>query len=202
MGGPGGMRGGRGMGLVGMVHRPDVAADLGVTAAQLKKIDGFKEAPRPQGRPTPEQMEQRQLAEKRQLATVLSGKQLARLEQIQIQIQKERALLNPGVQAKLKITGAQKAKLLAISDKYRGQMMAAFQKGGNDRSKMMAQMQKMNASQGAELKAVLTKGQLAMFRTLGGKPFKSTFTPGGPGGFGGPGGPGGPGRPGGRPPRG
>lgn len=146
------------------------------------------------------QGEERVAQMKEQLEEVLLPQQMARLEEIGLQVRGMQALEDKEVAAKLKITEAQKEELADVREKLqeemREKMREVFQGGGG--GDIRETFGKMREDMEKKVLAVLTSDQQKQFEEMKGEPFempeRSTRGfggrgPGGPGGFGGRGGP-------------
>lgn len=202
-GGPGGRRGGGG-GL-GMLRMPQVQKELGLTQAQIKKLEAL---PRAGGRGQNLQnmtdaqrrkwFEDRRKQRDRQIASVLNPKQLARYRQLELQRSGYRALAQKEVADRLKLTSAQRRRVQKTLDSDRAAMrkIGESMRGGSAGGGGFERFRKQRAATDSALKGILTAGQRAQFAAMLGKPFKfPEFGRGGRGGGRGPRG----GRPGGRP---
>jgi len=124
------------------------------------------------------------------LADILLPHQLERLDQLYIQRQGVQALQNPEVQAKLKLTDAQKSKLEAVQRDALGRLREAFQGargggGGGDFAQLRERMESMRREIEQQMLDVLTAEQKQQFENLKGKPFEFPAPQFGPGGRGG-----------------
>jgi hypothetical protein len=99
------------------------------------------------------------------LKEALDASQLKRVHEIAIQSAGASALLDPGVQTELKITGEQKDKLASISKDLQKQLAELPQ------AERRAKMQEMGQEQLAKSTEVLTKDQQTQFASMKGKPF-------------------------------
>ena len=128
---------------------------------------------------------------KEELKNILLDDQMARLQQIYIQVAGTQALSDADVAAKLGLTADQKSKVdaarQAAQNEMRGQMRELFQSG--DRDAAMAKMAELRKAADEKVLATLTAAQQKDFEAMKGVAFEM------PEGalFGGPGGPGGPG---------
>ncbi len=179
--GRGGQRGGR-TSIIGLLNRLDVQTDLGLNDDQKSKLNDLRQANRGQRRnqgatrPTPEEMKARADALKKQVDGILTPEQVTRLDQIRIQIQGDRAVLDPDVQTQLGITEAQKEKIKSLSETYRDANRSVSEKarsGELDRNAAREATQKNGQTLSDELHKVLTQQQLDKLKDLGGRPFKA-----------------------------
>ena len=110
------------------------------------------------------------------LAEVLSADQLKRLAEISVQLQGNRAIMNPDIQKTLGITDEQKTKISDLQTKQQEANRALFEKVRNNelsQDDMRATTEKNNKTMGDELAKVLTSAQNAKLKEMGGKPFKA-----------------------------
>lgn len=179
-GGPpqGGMRmDGRSMSSFGLLRRPEVQKEIGLTAAQKTKIDAAMSAMRPkQG----EKFDAKKMeaAIKKSEATInstLTAAQKARLKQLSYQRVGITGVLMPDVSKALGITDAQKKKMTSIYETEIKKIIGTPKPGERpnfDRTKMEAAMKKITT----QITAVLTATQRAKWTQMQGKPFKFTQT--------------------------
>lgn len=136
---------------------------------------------------------------KGQLEEVLLPQQIARLDEIKLQVRGIQALQDNEVTAKLNVTDDQKKKLAEIRDSQQDRMREMFQGGGGGGGDPRAAFQKLREDIEKETLAVLDTTQQAEFEKMKGEKFDlpegfgrfGGGGPGGPGGFGRGGGPGG-----------
>ena len=187
----GGGRQGRGMrgggGIMGLLRRSDVQADLQLSDDQKSKLEQLRtqaQGNRPRGQggtpPTQEEMSafraQAEAAQK-QAEAILTPEQTHRLHEIQIQTEGDRAVLLPEVQSALGLSEEQKAHLKEINTTYRAASQSIREKQQSqeiDRTTARADMQKNTQVLTDEIHKVLTPAQLDKLKALGGKPFVST----------------------------
>lgn len=75
--------------------------------------------------------------------------------------------LPAGLQTRLKLTADQKARLMAIGEKMRGEMQALFQGGGGgDRQALQQQMRTLNEKSDAEAMALFTPDQKKQYTEM------------------------------------
>ncbi len=200
---PGQRMGGRGFGgfgrggnSLGLLRRDDVQADLHLTADQKAKLDELMTSIRGQrgegGRPdqagagtTPSdadrearraQMEARRTEQQKQVDSILTTAQQARLKQISLQIRGNYALLDPQLQTDLDFSSAQRDKVSTLRDKMMEASQAIFQKvqdGTITRDDAMKSMQKNGEVMKEELGKVLTRSQADKLKSIEGVPFKA-----------------------------
>jgi len=232
--GPGGpmmMRGGfGGGGLLGLVRIEAIQEEIELLDDQKAQIDKLAEEMRPQrgeGDQRPDfrnmsdeerqkffdemrkRFEERAKTANEKLKKILLPHQIKRVEQISLQFRGTRALTDPEIAEKLKLTDAQKKKIEETMTANRESMgtrvRELFQGGGGDREKAREQFRKLREEADAKVLAVLTSDQKKQLEALKGDPFEMPeggfgFRRGGfrgRGGEGGPGGREGRGRPGG-----
>ena len=223
-GGPGGS--GRGPGDRGRGERRPGSDSARPQSAETNQPDEARvpadgtvfvqaQAPRRGPEITPEQMaefarqaRERSAKEKEKLAEILLPHQMKRLEEIYIQTMGVRALQDPEVAEKLKITAEQQDQMRQAQQTVFEGMRELFTPGA-DREQMREKMQGLRKQAEEKALAVLSADQQKQFTELKGMPFQMPedafgfgFGGRGPGGPGGPGRPGGPGAPGGRGPEG
>ena len=139
--------------------------------------------------PTPEEQAARraQFAEmQKQAEAILNPDQVKRLHEINIQLSKERAVLQPEVQEALGLSDGQKAKLKDLNDTYDAANQSIRQKQQNnelDRTAARDEQRKNGETLNSEIRKVLTPGQIDKLKDLGGKPFTATDTGRGGGGL-------------------
>lgn len=137
--------------------------------------------------------ERQQLAQERakaareKIAGILKPEQMARLEQISLQVRNAQALADQAVAAKLKLSDDQKEKVAAAiqesSDKMRAQMRELFQ--GGDRGAMREKMAELRKEASESVLAHLTADQKEQFEAMKGEPFEMPAVGFGRGGGGG-----------------
>jgi Spy/CpxP family protein refolding chaperone len=190
----------------GLLRRTDVQTDLKLTDDQKAKIKDLNAKMREEmttarenasasggGDPSAMQDAMKKINDtyKPQFEAILTPDQATRLKQIGIQLQKNRAILDPDVQTQLSITDDQKAKIKDLQDKFTQtmtEMMGKMRDGSLDRTQMRDLMTKNNQTMDDELGKVLTSDQTAKLKDMGGPTFTVTDQPGGRGGGGGGGG--------------
>lgn len=185
----------------GMLSRADVQKDLKVTDDQKKKVEAAQQKRREEMQAmfqgggvnfqemTQEErqkmMEKMQEAEKKAYEGILTKEQETRLHEINIQIQGNRAILNPAVQKELKITDEQKKQIADLQTKQQDAMRSVFEKMQNgeiERDQMREIMTKNSDAMNTELGKILTKEQADQLKKMGGAPFKADPTGPGHGG--------------------
>jgi len=231
-GGPMMMRGGFGGGLLGLVRIEPIQKEIELLDDQKAQIDKVAEEMRPQrgeGEQRPDlrnmsdeerqkffaemrkRFEERTKTANEKLKKILLPHQVKRLEQISLQLRGTRALTDPRIAEKLKLTDAQQKKIEETMAANRESMMTKVRElfqGGGDREKAREQFRKLREEADAKVLAVLTSEQKEQFEAMKGDPFempRGVFGFGregfrGRGGGGRPGGPEGRGRPGGEAP--
>jgi len=199
-GGPMMMRGGfGGGGLLGLVRIEAIQKEIELLDDQKAQIDELAEELRPQRdgeeggqrpdfRNMSEEERQKFFAEMRKrfeeraktanekLKKILLPHQIKRVEQISLQFRGTRALTDPEIAAKLKLTDAQQKKIEETMAANRESMMTKvrelFQGGGGDREKAREQFRKLREEADAKVLAVLTSDQKKQFEALKGDPFE------------------------------
>lgn len=205
---------GFGGGLMGLTRIEAVQKEIGANADQVAAIQKLGEELRGQRggaqggeRPNFQDMsaeerekamtEMRARMEKQtatanaKLAEILKPQQIARLEEISLQVRGTSALADPKVAEKLKLSDEQKAKLKEVTAANMETMRAKMQElgqGGN-REGMREKMRELRKQSDEKVLAVLSTEQKATLEKLKGKAFE--MPEGAMGGFGGRGGQGG-----------
>lgn len=202
-GGRGQGRGGFGQGMFGgydatglrLLNRADVQRDLGVTDDQKTKLQALQpqrgggggggfggggggggadaEARRAE-------MEKRNVETRAKIAEVLKPEQVTRLQEINVQLAKNRAILNADVQKTLGVTDDQKKKIEDLNRKMMEANMGLFQQmrdGSMTQDQLRESMVKNNETMNAELGKILTAEQAAKLKAMGGKEFKADPLP-------------------------
>ena len=189
------MRGGGDSGI-GLLMRKDVQDDLALTAEQKTKIEAIQTKASEQMRAKFQEMrdsggdfqsmrgemEKMMAGVKKEAMAVLTETQAKRAKEIQVQLQGNRAILDAAIQKDLGLSEEQKAKVKKIQDDQQAgmqQMRQDMQDGSMSREEMQAAMQKRQTAMGEELGKILTAGQAAKLKEMGGsKPFKKADKPG------------------------
>ncbi|HMS53956.1 MAG TPA: Spy/CpxP family protein refolding chaperone [Fimbriimonadaceae bacterium] len=191
-----GMMGGRGGNLLA---REDVQKELNLTDAQKSKIKAIMDKAAEDRRAMMEEMRNgggdreamtKQMADaqakvKKETDAVLNDEQKKRLQEIEIQVQGARALLNADVQKALGITDAQKKSLDAVQQKQMDRMREMMEEmrnsggGGGGGEDMRAAMQENQKKMETEMLAVLTAEQKTKFESMKGKKFEGAAQAGG-----------------------
>lgn len=195
-------RGGPGM----LMMMPEVRAELKLDAAQAELVTALQEEMRTKAQAafqdfqslSPEERQKRFAAfsaeYNKEIAKILDPKQMARLKQLEIQRDGNRALGRPEVADQLKLTADQRSRIAAALQSEREAMRAAFQGFGNgggngmsdtDREAARAKFQEVRTGTDTKLSQVLTDAQKQQFKSMQGAAF--TFPQ--RRGFGGPRGP-------------
>lgn len=190
-----GMMGGRGGNLLA---REDVQKELNLTDAQKSKIKAIMDKAAEDRRAMMEEMrngggdreamtkhmQEAQAKVKKETDAVLNDDQKKRLQEIEIQVQGARALLNPDVQKALGITDAQKKSLEAAQQKNMDRMREMMEEmrnsgGGGGGEEMRNAMQENQKKLETEMLAVLTAEQKTKFESMKGKKFEGAAAAGG-----------------------
>lgn len=190
--GQGGMRFGAGMQNSGifLLMRADVQRDLELSSEQKSKLDAIQQESMEQMRTMFEEMRNsgggfesmRETMEKFQAEVtkkahaVLNDQQRKRLKEIEVQLQGNRAILNPEIQKDLGLTDAQKAKIKSLQDNLNAANQALMQDvrdGLIDMQSVRERMENNNKVLDTELGKVLTEEQAAKLKAMAGKPFKA-----------------------------
>jgi hypothetical protein len=109
------------------------------------------------------------------LKDVLLGHQIERLEELRIQQMGVRALLDPAVAEKLKISKDQQEKIQEAQDSIREKMMAMFRGGEGERpdpTKMQEEMTKLREQAEKDAMEILNADQASQFAKMKGKTFE------------------------------
>ncbi len=192
-GGPGG-RGGMGLGPLTLLNVEAVQKEIELLDEQIADIQALAEKLRPQppagGRPNFQEMtdqerqqfmadRQKEAAElaakaKKELSSILLDDQLARLQEIYIQVAGTQALDDADVAKDLGLNEQQKEKLAAAREdaqaSMREQMRELFQ--SDDRDAAREKMQELRKQSEEKVLAVLTTDQQNKFASMKGKPFE------------------------------
>lgn len=209
--GGGRMQMGRGGGKASLLRRNDVIADLKLTDQQKDALDTLRQAQQAKmgemfggGGPgrgggmqnmTDEErkamMDKMQALQKENEAAVqkiLTETQWKRLDEIRIQVEGDRIIMDKEYQTKLKMTEAQIKKVQSLRDDMQAAMDSLRQKmrdGEIDREGMMEAMDKNNKVLVEELGKVLTKAQKDQLKAMAGAKFEADPEEANPrGGFG------------------
>jgi hypothetical protein len=122
------------------------------------------------------QQAERQEAQKKEVATILTEDQMKRLHQIWVQLQGNRILLNKDVQKELGFTADQTKKVDDLTNQLGDATRSLMEKMRNQeisREDMMASMEKNTKALDAALIGILTKEQTAKLDAMKGKAFKA-----------------------------
>jgi hypothetical protein len=192
--GRGGRRfGGGGMGFgvdqLTLLRVEKVQQELDLVDDQVSKIRDLAESRRPRGpgrgdgpnsqNGTDEQrrelFQQRRNEVNAEIKKILLEDQLARLQQIYVQVAGAgQALSDPDVVAKLNLTEDQQAQIAAtrqqVQEDHRGQLQELF--GSGDREAIQAKMQELRQEGDEKVLAHLTAEQKDQFAALKGEPFE------------------------------
>jgi len=196
-GGPMMMRGGfGGGGLLGLVRIEPIQKEIELLDDQKAQIDKLAEQMRPQrgeGEQRPDfrnmsdeerqkffaemrkRFEERAKTANEELKKILLPHQVKRVEQIGLQFRGTRALTDPEIAEKLKLTDAQQKKIEETMAANRESMMTKVRElfqGGGDREKAREQLRKLREEADAKVLAVLTSEQKEQFEALKGEPFE------------------------------
>lgn len=199
--GRGGMRGGGMMGMqdrsgVMLLVRADVQRDLKLTSEQQSKLQAMQASMMERmremwqnnqgGQPNMDALRQMNEAMQKEVATVLTPAQMKRLGEIRVQLQGNRAALDPEVQKELGITAEQKGRLDQLQQGLQSANQSVrqrMQNGDISREEGMASMQRNNEVMNQEIAKILTAAQNEKLKTMGGAKFEADEQP--MGGFGG-----------------
>ncbi len=197
----GGMRGNMGDPF-NLAMRADVQKEIGVTADQKTKLDELQKAQQDAMRermrnagggggggsfdPAAMQAEREKMRAEnmKKLEAILKPDQMKRLKEISIQVQGNRAILDPEVQKALGLSDDQKSKIKKLQDDLSSANRALMDdmRNGGDRTTLRDRMTKNNETFNTELGKLLTADQSAKLKAMGGKPFKLETPSGGGGG--------------------
>jgi Spy/CpxP family protein refolding chaperone len=169
-GGFGGRGGGFGNNPLMLLQAEPVQKELELSDDQKTSISKLGEDARQAfsggNRPSREEMQQAREDQQKKINDILLPNQQDRLQQITLQLQGARALSDPKVADKLKLTDDQKKQLADLSGDYRQKMMDLFQGGGPpDRDAM----NKLRTEQNDKAMAILTSDQKDEFTKMQGK---------------------------------
>lgn len=190
---------GRGMRFMGgggdptmLLNRSDVKKDLALTDDQTSKLDALQQKfmdqmrERRQGFTPGQPMDAEKMSamraerqkmqdeRKKEINAILTADQQKRLFEIFIQLQGNRAILNPDVQNQLGLTDAQKAKIKSLQEGEMDAMRQLMEKRRNEELTQQDVRDKAKKNQQIlidELGKVLTEDQKSKLTALGGKPF-------------------------------
>ena len=191
-GGRRGMFGGGGP--TGLLRRPDVQADLGLTDEQKAKLDEIQQNVRSQMQEARQSagddrdairkaMEPIMKKSTEDSLAVLTPVQKQRLNEINIQINGNSALVNnKDLQNQIGLSDDQKAKIDQLAKDQQAANMSIFQKiqsGELQREDAGASMQKNTQVLKDGIDKVLTDDQKGKLKSMSGKPFTSTENGGG-----------------------
>jgi hypothetical protein len=155
----GGGFGGFGGDAYSLVKNKQVQKELKMTEEQIEKIPGAVE---------------------KAIKGVLDDKQMARLNQIQLQMKGTAAFKDPEIQTKLKFTKAQKEDISALYSDYEKEVDKLRKEGGKGGGfKKIGEMRKELEER---VQSVLTSEQKTQWEGMTGEKFKMQFGGGGPGG--------------------
>lgn len=206
--GQGGMMQGRG-GMMGgpasLINRTDVQADLQLTDAMKAELTKHQEKQREEQRAMFENMRnggggmdreamqkmmtENQAKNEAAIKAIIGEAKWKRLTEINIQLQGNRAILDPKVQEALGFDDGQKAAVKALQEKQMEAAASLREKMQNqeiDREQMQEISRKNSETLNTELGKVLKGDQAEKLKAMGGAPFKATEQPrGGRGGGGG-----------------
>lgn len=203
----GGMMQGRGFGgPASLINRTDVQADLQLTDAMKAELKKHQEKQREDQRAMIENlrnsggggfdreamqkmMQENQAKNEKAVKDIIGEAKWKRLNEIHIQIQGNRAILDPKVQEALGFDDAQRAAVKSLQDKQMEAMQSLIEKMRNqeiDREQLQEITQKNEQTMNTELGKILKENQAAKLKEMGGAPFKAFEQPrGGRGGGGG-----------------
>lgn len=176
-----------------LLRRPDVAKDLKLDADQKEEVtEAIQEITRNRRDeyqklrtlPIKDRVKKsRELSKKftemgnKKAKDILNEKQITRLDQIALQMQGIRALRNPEIVKKLKITKEQTKKFQDVQSeitKQRAQLYKDLRAGKIARAKLREKTQALTKSLEKKTLDVLNKDQRAKFETMKGKTFETT----------------------------
>ncbi len=189
--GRGGMQRGGG-GPAGLLNRADVQKDIKITDAQKTKLDAYQTARREEmrnggggagggGQAVDQKARAKMQAEnnakqEKAIKEIIDEKQWARVRQIWVQLQGNRALNNAEVQKELKLDEAQIAKIKELQAKAQEANQSVREKVQNQeitREESQEVNRKNNETLATELGKVLTEEQAKALKAMGGEPFKA-----------------------------
>jgi hypothetical protein len=198
--GGGGGRGFFGGGNIGwLLSNASVQQELKLDATQIEKAKEVAEKAREKFTASRESLQSLQGDERfkkmaelnkevneevnKSVGAFLSKDQIHRLHQIHHQVQGAQAFTEEHLQAKLKLSGAQKADIQAIATQSRDKMRAIFQETQGDREAAMAKTAELRKETLAKIESKLTAEQKTAYKEMLGAPFEIKYE-GRPGGGG------------------
>jgi hypothetical protein len=198
--GGGGGRGFFGGGNIGwLLSNASVQQELKLDATQIEKAKEVAEKAREKFTASRESLQSLQGDERfkkmaelnkevneevnKSVGAFLSKDQIHRLHQIHHQVQGAHAFTEEHLQAKLKLSGAQKADIQAIATQSRDKMRAIFQETQGDREAAMAKTAELRKETLAKIESKLTAEQKTAYKEMLGAPFEIKYE-GRPGGGG------------------
>jgi hypothetical protein len=171
-----------GGGLLMLARMEAVQKEIKATEDQIASIRKLGEEMRPAGgqnfRDMSQEEREKAMTEMRarmekantKLAEILKADQIARLEEISIQMRGAAALADPKVAKKLGLSDDQQKKLKEVSDANAAAMRELFQDGNREGSR--EKMQELRKQATEKAMAVLTADQKAAFAKMKGTEFK------------------------------
>jgi len=180
--GPGGFGFGGGGGLMMLVRIEAVQKEIKATEDQIASIRKLGEEMRPAGgqnfRDMSQEEREKAMTEMRarmekantKLAEILKADQIARLEEINIQMRGAAALADPKVAKTLGLSDDQQKKLKEMSDANAAAMRELFQDGNREGAR--EKMQELRKQTTEKAMAVLTADQKAALAKMKGAEFK------------------------------
>jgi Spy/CpxP family protein refolding chaperone len=173
-----------------LLVRPDVQRDLDLTADQKAKLETIQQEATAQIRAMfegmrdggggfdtmRETMEKFQAEVTKKAHAVLTDPQKKRVKEIEVQLQGNRAILNPDIQKDLGLTDEQKSKIKSLQSNLEAANQALMQDmrdGALDMQGARERMENNNKVLDTELGKVLTAEQSAKLKEMAGKPFKA-----------------------------
>ncbi len=183
-----------------LLQRKDVQADLGLSDDQKTKLAALRDKAQSDMRDIFQNsngdreaamaaMQKYMENMQKEVGAIVTKEQVARLKEINIQISGSRSAMIPAIQKEIGLSDAQVAKLKGLQAKQQEANQALFQKMRDQeitREELQEAMKKNSTVMDTEVAKVLTDGQKAKLKTMGGKEFKAD--PNEKGGFGGGGG--------------
>jgi len=170
--------------VLGMLHRPEVQAELKLTEEQKAKLqkpagEDWREIGQffrdlysvPPEERAKKAAEFRGVQEKK-IAAVLNTDQQRRLGQILLQQQGLSALAQQEVADLLQLSEDQRKRVEAVTKEFSQTRRSAFSRGGRDWQEVGKRMDELRQQEAKRLAAVLTDAQQEQWRGLVGKPFE------------------------------
>jgi hypothetical protein len=167
----------RGLVLVSpfLLQRPGVQEELKLSREQVEKIAELKEKYRQTLRETSrdeirQKIQELAAAQQKALAQILTRRQLARAEQISLQLLGPLAFIRPQVASALGLSSEQQEKMKAIGAEFRSETREALRGEGRSRTELLK-------IRNEKMMDVLTPAQKEKWKILTGPPFVASPPP-------------------------